>query len=464
MPAHGHGPVGGIGGAHIHSGAVLHQALHQEHEHGHDLAEEDANAFMATSKAVSYLMRMEYNGSTVLPKGSVYGAAIAIPQIARSSGWSGSMLALTVRCYLFLTINVGLQVFLMAMIGEESGVMNNFAGKMHLCDFGAGAGVEPDCGGRIDCLGPSGTLTSAPRLYDFDIWNLRVFAKLSLESILPGTPFVRDEVDKLVDPGEWGIQNYFCRYACFFLFLMAVMDDLNSSTAILSLLWQVPSKCEKWISYDLPEWGAKASIKRVKGLTELDLVSFKVAGMPRHWKVVNFILVVVPKTILWYICCSLGFHFLMETASITGSIMNSLALAFILDMDEMVFDTLTTQVSKHMMENLEDFSAESHDHEEDMHDVHVIKEYMEKEVKNGYDYKRFFFLLIPRRLLKIVLLDLLFTAKYYLMNCERQEDGSWVSVKMFVPEGVNFKPLQFLFGGMDLDPTQKEPYWSMPDG
>mmetsp|Transcript_37372 Transcript_37372/g.98556 ORF Transcript_37372/g.98556 Transcript_37372/m.98556 type:complete len:466 (-) Transcript_37372:122-1519(-) len=465
MPAHGHGATAG-GLSHHGSHHLAHHVnhIHTEHHHVGLVGEEDANAYVACSKAISYLVRTESNGSCILQKNSMYGAAIAIPQIARSSGWSGSMLALTVRTYLFLAINFFLQILLMAMIGEEVGVMNNYAGKMHLCDLGAGAGVESDCASRPNCVGPAGTMVSAPRLYDFDIWNLRMFAKLSIESILPNTPFIRDEVDKLIDPGEWGIQNYYCRIACVFLFIMAVMDDLNSSTAIATLLWRVPSKSDKWISFDVPQWGAKTSVKRVKGLTELDLVTFKVAGMPRHWKVVNFLLIVVPKTVLWYICCSLGFNFLMETASILGSIMNSLALAFILDMDEMVFDTLTTQISKHMMENLRDYSPEGHEHEESMLDDDIINHFHENEVKKGFDFRKFFITMAPWRLMKVMVLNVLFTLRYYLMNCERLGDGSWVSVKMYLPASVDFKPIQFLFGGMDLDPNQTEPYWSMPDG
>jgi len=314
-------------------------------------------------------------------------------------------------------------------------------------------------------VGPAGSMISAPRLYDFDIWNLRMFMKLSLEAVLPQPGFIGDEVDKLVDPGEWGIQNYCCRLVSVFLFLLAVFDDLNSSMGIVTLLWRVPADSAAWIGYEVPQWGSKTGIKMMKGWTELDFVTFKVRGMPRHWKLVNFILIVIPKTVLWYVCSSLGFHFLMETSAILGSIMNSLALAFILDMDEMVFETMTTHMTKHIMKNLEDYCPEGHEEEESANDeTNTIKRFIEKEVKNGFDSRRCLQDLLPRRLLNILALNLLFTLKYYYMNCKRLGDGSWVSVQMYLPEGIDFKPLQFLFGGMDMDSSQPEPYWSMPDG
>jgi len=61
------------------------------------------NRKIASGKAIRILMKMESTGSCELETGSVYGAAIALPQIARSADWSGSMTALALRAFFFLS-------------------------------------------------------------------------------------------------------------------------------------------------------------------------------------------------------------------------------------------------------------------------------------------------------------------------------------------------------------------------
>merc|ERR1719253_728515 len=89
-----------------------------------------------------------------------------------------------------------------------------------------------------------------------------------------------------------------------------------------------------------------------------------VAGMDMKWKVINFVIVVVPKTFIWVTLVSTGIDFLMETPGITDLVVNCIALTFILDIDEAVFQKLSTISSKHMMENLEDLDLYDIEEEE----------------------------------------------------------------------------------------------------
>merc|ERR1719247_1352556 len=66
------------------------------------VSEEDFKARVAAGKCLSILMKMEVAGHCTVEKQSVYGAVIALPQIARSVGWSRTMTGLSLRAFLFL--------------------------------------------------------------------------------------------------------------------------------------------------------------------------------------------------------------------------------------------------------------------------------------------------------------------------------------------------------------------------
>merc|ERR1740117_463291 len=92
------------------------------------------------------------------------------------------MSSFAIRSYLFLTINIAMQLFLLSMIGEEAHVMSAFAGQPHLCDF---AKKIESCPGAPNCNGPGGTVFSFPRLYDFHSWATRTFVQDSLIVLFP---------------------------------------------------------------------------------------------------------------------------------------------------------------------------------------------------------------------------------------------------------------------------------------
>jgi hypothetical protein len=425
----------------------------EEDATGHATPEEERNAFFACGKAIDYLMKMERDGSIGLEKGSVYGAAVAIPQIARSAGWPGTLMALTIRSYLFLALNVFLQFFLLSMIGEEANVMGPFSGRMHLCDFGAA--IE-QCPHGPNCIGPSGSQMSYPRLYNFGTWNTRNFVRDSLKSIFPDKA---EQIDQDIDPGEYGIEDYYCRLVCCFIFAMAVMNDLNMTLSLPRLFWNLPTANEKWVRFELPDWERKERAKKMFRWTDLDLVKFGVAGMPIHWKMTNLVIIFIPKLFLWAVLVSSGFHFLMETSGIVDVIMNSMALTFVLNLDELIFEVLTTVPVKHIMNVLEDYALYSIDSLEVETEEECLARY-EKYELGANRLRACVKVVIPRRLITVVAVVLIFLGKYYLKNCERREDGSWISKPMFLPKMETYNPLDFLF--MSTAQERSEPFWSMP--
>mmetsp|Transcript_1456 Transcript_1456/g.4952 ORF Transcript_1456/g.4952 Transcript_1456/m.4952 type:complete len:473 (-) Transcript_1456:189-1607(-) len=412
------------------------------------------NARVAASKAISILMKMEQEGYCGVEKGSVYGAAVAVPQIARSAGWPKTLLGLTIRVYTFLIVNFLLQMFLVCVINEEALVMNSYSGQMHLCDFGAA--IE-HCPGSPKCRGPGGTEITGPRLYSYGVWNTRSFVRDSLKLIFPEKA---EEIDQKVDPGEYGMENWYCRMVCCFLFMMAVVDDLRASIELGYLLFLIPSEESYWIRYETPEWADKEHAKAVHGWGELDLVKFQIRGMPRKWKILNLMCVLIPKIFLWFVVTSAGFRFLMETAGIVDLVVNAMALTFVLSIDEMIIDRFGTVATKHMMEHLEAWPLFDTDEEDNESMEEAYERHQHEDSKSFCSDIKLLLLLLPKRLLFVILLLVTFTLKYYVANCTYSEDGYWISKDMYLPKRVRWDALSLFMGhGDDLE---AEPFWTMP--
>mmetsp|Transcript_27141 Transcript_27141/g.56313 ORF Transcript_27141/g.56313 Transcript_27141/m.56313 type:complete len:458 (+) Transcript_27141:70-1443(+) len=410
------------------------------------------NAHVAAGKAISFLMKIENIGYCEVEKTSVYGAAIAIPQIARSVGWSATMTGLAIRAYIFLLFNYLIQGFLISVMNEEAHIMNPFKGEMHLCDFGASIS---NCPSSANCRGPGGTNYTFPRLYGFSTWSTRIFVRDALKALFPERS---SDIETAADPGEYGLEDYYCRLVCCLIFMMEVVGDLQRSIGLATLLNKLPSREDTWIRYEVPDWGEKEHAKRIHGWTELDLVKFQVAGMPRFWKVVNALVILFPKIYIWSMLVVTGFHFLMETAGIMELVINCMALSFVLGVDEMVFERLATLAAKHMMEKLEDYALFNTREEEQETDAEVMERFQKEEMQRPF--LKMLSLVLPRRLLVILIMMVFFVLKYYYSNCRHLDDGSWVSQDIFMPERVSYNPLSFIYSFL-LDQSTV-PIWSMP--
>jgi hypothetical protein len=425
----------------------------QNGQHDKAQANKKHAAAVGAAKAASILMKIEKLGYVGVPADSCYGAAVAIPQVARSSGWTMTYLGLSIRVYIFLAVTFSLQLFLLAMIRVETHTMESFAGQMHLCDFGK---TIQDCPNAPNCRGPGGTVFTYPRLYDYDTWALRSFVRDSLKSIFPEKA---EEIHAKADPGEFGLENYYCRLVCVFIFMMSVVDDLKESVSLVMLLYTAPTRDDMWIEYKVPEWADKDYIKKVRDFCELDLVTFRVAGMPIEWKIFNFMFVAAPKMFIWITLCTTGFHFLMETSTIVDVIVNSVALKFILDLDGLILSHLATHATRYIVHNLESMELfDKHEHEHESEFETTERFYGEEKHLSGWSLYN---LLFPKRLGMICFLTCAFVIHYYLASCILLKDGSWVSRPMHVL-GAHSTPgfAELIFG---IAPAESEElYWSMP--
>ncbi|CAL1167997.1 unnamed protein product, partial [Cladocopium goreaui] len=186
-------------------------------------------------------------GSCFVEKGSIYGAAILMPQLARSMNWHRLLTIEAFRSFILIAVSIFLQVSLLVMLARKESVYDTFAGQMFLCDLGAGC-IQ---GYSSRCTGPSGTEITPPRLYSFDIWTTRLFVRAPWQSVQGKTmeslkaifPDKQDDIDERIvpwheqfdertfdeikskgtqrvqmphelDPGEYGLESYYCRLLC----------------------------------------------------------------------------------------------------------------------------------------------------------------------------------------------------------------------------------------------------------
>merc|ERR1712129_532017 len=183
-------------------------------------------------------------------------------------------------------------------------------------------------------------------------------------------------------------------------------------------------------------------------------------GMSLFWKTINIIFVFVPKMLLWKITAEAGVTFLMETASIEDIIVDSVALTFVLNIDEMFFE-LMSEAAKIMLECHEELKFFDEEKEEDLPEEDIMKEHCQHQ---HLRYWRFTdsLALFPVKLVVVFLLTLWFVAHYYLQRCNYQGDGHWVSKTMYLPKSIDFSILSAYFSSFFPNPSLDEPFWQIP--
>jgi hypothetical protein len=333
---------------------------------------------------------------------------------------------------------------------------------MYLCDFGA---ALEGCPHGPGCTGPLGTKITPPRLYS---WAAIVDREFTRDSMLTLFPDKTEEIAKLVDVGEYGLESYGCRILCVFLFMIAMISEFWVTLDMFRMIYMIPTAAESWVAFSVPEWDTKERVKEIRGLAELDLVELKVAGMPLWWKIFNWVFVCSPKVVLWVTLCRIGVAFLMDTAAMDDLIVNSVALGFISSIDELFFQTLTKDAVRYMMESIQKFDLYDCTAEENMTDEQCL-DWHSKAEQAGTSIIGHIIGLLPVRLLIAIFWMVMFIADYYMNNCQRAEDGTWISRPMHTPPHGWHYPLykvfvpEWILRITGIEEENDVPYWTPPE-
>eukprot|EP00929_Paragymnodinium_shiwhaense_P114051 TRINITY_DN82367_c0_g1_i1.p1 TRINITY_DN82367_c0_g1~~TRINITY_DN82367_c0_g1_i1.p1 ORF type:complete len:419 (-),score=70.45 TRINITY_DN82367_c0_g1_i1:99-1355(-) len=405
---------------------------------------------LPAAKLLGMLEKRE--AGTVGVESNVYGSAMALPQIARSLEWPVMMRGLVVRAYFFLFFNVFIQIMLLYYVVKEFDVVDRFGGMMSLCNFGANMVNCPDGPG---CTGPGGSQYTPSRLYSWDAIVSRTFTRDALIAVFPDR---ENEIKENLDVGEYGLESLTCRILCVFLFMNSMMSEFWVIYDMIQMLIKVPTRDESWVKYEVPVWASKAQVKDVLGCSELDFVNIQVSGMPFVWKVVNAVFVVFPKVILWKFACEVGTFFLMETAAMDDLIVNSVALNFILSIDELFFQTLTIDAVRWLLAHCDGFRLYDLHEEEMATDAQTLEKFA-GQVKHGFFGLQNLLGYLPMRLIICIAWTLFFLFTYYHKECQRDEDGAWLSKPMYLPKSFDLGFLPAFFPRFFAMETEDTPYW-----
>jgi hypothetical protein len=237
------------------------------------------------------------------------------------------------------------------------------------------------------------------------------------------------------------------------------MSDLYGTMEMCYLNWKVPTRDEFWLKYEVPTWGSKAYCKAVRGWSELDLVQIVVAGMPMFWKAFNIMFVALPKLMLWYYTSRAGTTFLMETSSIEDLIVNSIALTFILSIDEYICENFTTQMTRTLLDKLEGYEVVDTSEEEKYTDLQSYKVVEEEARLTSWGLKDVL-ALMPSRLLFTLAMTAYFVDSYYRQHCQRGHDGEWISQEMYGPVDISYNVFNFAFPAWFPFKKSAEPFWT----
>jgi len=389
---------------------------------------------------------------------SVYAAAIIMPQIARSAGWPKNLTIVMIRSYIFLLVNYFTHGCCLYFLAKEELVWDAFAGQMFLCDFGKDSG---DCPGAANCIGPAGTEFAPARVYSWSLWPTRMYVRDSLKGMFPDRI---DDINRLADPGEYGLESYYCRLLCCALYTVTVMSDLMGSINIMKVFMDIPNKPECWVGYEEPTWADKERAKAIHGWTELDLVTLKIAGMSLPWKILNVVVVLLPKVFLWKITAEAGTVFLMETSAISDLIVNSVALAFILQIDALLCAELMSETTRSILEKLDEHHLEDYAYEDNVEEMPDKDLYTQNEVqiKRSWNCNELWDL-FPLKFALCILLTWAFTGYYYQRHCAVDDAGGKVSISLGLPLGTGFNVLNAFMPRFFPILEEEEPLWVMPE-
>jgi hypothetical protein len=228
------------------------------------------------------------------------------------------------------------------------------------------------------------------------------------------------------------------------------------------LLYQIPTKAEDWIGYrDLTDEPPTGSISEVRVM---------IAGMPLIWKLINMAIVVFPKTMLWKLTVETGITFLMETSAIDDMIINSVALTFILNIDEMLMAALMHEEECALVEAVEEFplydpTTSCVGDMSLLSENELIEKYNKTQVGINTVGLHDLSLLLPYKLLISLLGTYVFVEEYYWKNCTSDDQGGiylLVSKPMQLPKCFSFDWLNAFLPLFFPVPSEDEPYWTMP--
>uniref|UniRef100_A0A7S0FZS1 Transmembrane protein n=1 Tax=Pyrodinium bahamense TaxID=73915 RepID=A0A7S0FZS1_9DINO len=389
------------------------------------------------------------HGDTVLldlPDDTLYSASIIMPMIARSSGYQLTLTAIAVKMVVLNLACIGLQAGLISSFSHAQSVLPGVDGTPNICTYGQDTGKEhvPH--------GPLG-IELAPDRGNVETEFIMVMLRNTLYEVMQRVGVTNESIG----PVELGMESATCRTVCVAVFCIAICGEIFSMKDLARFLWYVPTEGRtkpgqeeedlSWVSFS--QDSKRQELRPIwhwTGRRDLDSVSFKSGAMPMSWKLFMSALLVIQAGIL---CLTgwTGLSFLMNTGGIVDEVLNTLSVAFILELDRLIFWTLSRGLTKEILRRVEPLSLQRWAGELTQ-ELNVSRT---KEREYGYCalLKSFLIENLPTLVLAIVTIGGHYV--YFFQKCRMKhrpfELSEFMSYSYF--EGVTryFGGWEFLFGG-----------------
>jgi len=234
--------------------------------------------------------------------------------------------------------------------------------------------------------------------------------------------------------------------------MLSIVTEMDRVLSMAKLLYYVPNVNQDWLELEDDTFEDDAD-------KWLEHIRVKCAGMSICWKLITFFTVFVPKSALFILTLSSGTTFLMESAAIEDMIVNSTALGFLLNLDELIMSAIKTSAMEHLLEACQGYPL--YDVKQDNKDRKALfKEFQEEEAKIGFF--TILWRLVPRQLVMVGLMTGGFIFQYYVTHCREHKDR-WVSRDMILPKALDFNFANALLPFFFPLEEEPEPWWTMPE-
>ena len=147
-------------------------------------------------------------------------------------------------------------------------------------------------------------------------------------------------VDTMPDEDKCGADTFLC-FTCACLFLSSVMEDIMQTKNLF--IWHRIIKTEK---------SHKAlTIRKVNGKIVL------ASGLTKKEKIMNTILILIPKLLIGLLLAYYGAAFIAISPDNETIILNTLAVVFIIDIDEMLFKSFADKLIQEAVDGIPSFRS-----------------------------------------------------------------------------------------------------------
>lgn len=281
------------------------------------------------------------------------------------------------------------------------------------------------------------------------------------------------------------MESYNCRLLCCILFMMTMLQEARNIAETAWLLYKVPTEPESWIMDEEPDANGDLDHGCVPGEREdskdgeprstepileedwLERINLQIAGMPMKWKLINILILLIPKAMIWQLTVTTGIVFLMETAGIDDLVVNSVALTFILDIDELCCKTLTEEYIRGLLSRVRPFPLFNFSRATERYGSEdILWEQSRQELNKKMRLQDFFWALFPSKLLYLLGACLWFIYSYYSSHCNRAPFGIFPRFwpkPLFLAKSTAFTFLNAFFPSNFPVPTVTDAIWTMPE-